>query len=99
MFAGWQAGTLFALDAATGTEVWARIELGDQWDNYFYGNGALVEDLDGDEILTQSGEGVLYVFDSAGTQVAAPSLGAESWIAPGFIDLDFDLRPEIVAVP
>jgi len=150
VFGGWQEGSLFMLDAATGAEVWTPIGLWSTWGNYFHGNGALVDDLDGDgsdelvvsvdgetpsvaafsaagenlwrvtlpasswfawltpvatdldadgskEILAQSGDGYLYVFDADGQEIAALPLGNESWIAPAFIDLDFDLRPEIVA--
>lgn len=150
VFGGWEQGTLFVLDAATGTEAWTPIALWSTWGNYFHANGALVDDLDGDgnreivvaldgetpsvaafsstganlwratlpastwfawltpvaadldangsmEIVAQSGDGTLYVFDANGGLIASPSLGTESWIAPAFIDLDFDLRPEIVA--
>ena len=150
VFGGWLEGTLFVLDASTGNEVWTPLGLWSTWANYFYGNGALVEDLDGDgssevvvaldgdspsvaafsstgenlwrttlpatswfawltpvatdldgdgsmEIFAQSGDGTLYVLGADGTLIGSPSLGAESWIAPAFIDLDFDLRPEIVA--
>ncbi|MGB5810159.1 MAG: FG-GAP-like repeat-containing protein [Polyangiales bacterium] len=150
VFGGWLEGTLFVLDAATGAEVWPPKGLWSTWGNYFYGNGALVDDLDGDgsreivvaldgdppsvaafsstgetlwrttlpvaswfawltpvaadldadgrrEVLAQSGDGVLYVVDADGALIGSPSLGGDSWIAPGFIDLDFDLLPEIVA--
>lgn len=150
VFGGWEDGTLFVLDATTGTEVWTSIGLWTAWGNYFHGNAALVDDLDGDgsrelvvaldgdtpsvaafsatgqnlwrttlpasswfawltpvaadldangalEILAQSADGVLYVFDANGGLANSLSLGNESWIAPAFIDLDFDLRPEIVA--
>ena len=50
------------------------------------------------EILAQSADGYLYVFDLDGVLIDSPSIGTESWIAPAFIrSFTFHLRPEIIA--
>ena len=105
LFAGWQEGSLFALDAATGTEYWAPISMMDPWGNYFDGNGALVEDLDGDGVneVVVSLDGdtpAVAAFSPTGQNLWRTILPASSWFAwltPVAADLDADGQKEALA--
>lgn len=105
VFGGYLQGTLFALDAATGTEVWTPIGLGALWDNWFYGNGALLEDLDGDGnreiIVALNGDSPsVAAFSPTGLNLwrtTLPSTAWFSWLTPVASDLDADGNAEILA--
>jgi len=105
VFGGWQEGTLFVLDATTGTEVWTPIGLWSTWGNYFYGNGALVADLDGDGrseiVVALDGDSPsVAAFSSTGENLWRTTLPAASWFAwltPVAADLDADGRMEVLA--
>lgn len=105
VFGGWQEGTLFVLDAETGTEVWEPLGLGALWGSSFYGNGALVEDLDADgtgEIIVALNGDVPSVaaFSASGEtlwRTLLPTSAWFSWLTPVATDLDGDGLPEILA--
>lgn len=105
VFGGWQEGLLFALDAATGSEVWAPFSLVGMWDNWLDGNGALVEDLDGDGLRE-----VIVALDGDTPSVAAfsptgatlwrttlPATAWFAWLTPVSTDLDGDGSKEVLA--
>ena len=105
VFGGYLEGALFALDAATGTEAWTPIGLGAQWDNWFYGNGALLEDLDGDGdreiVVALDGDPPsIAAFSPTGADLwrtTLPSTAWFSWLTPVASDLDADGSTEILA--
>jgi|GEM_PF-3229170 len=105
VFGGYLEGTLFALDAATGTEVWTPIGLWGMFGGYFYGNGALVEDLEGDGareiVVALNGDPPsIAAFSPTGTNLWRTTLPATawfSWLTPVAADLDADGTMEILA--
>ena len=105
VFGGWQNGTLFVLDAATGTEVWPPVSLFGTWGSWFYGNGALVEDLDGDgarEIVValEGNPPSLAAFSPTGGNLwrtPLPASASFAWLTPVASDLDGDGNMEILA--
>jgi len=104
LFGGWENGTLFALDAATGTELWTPLGLFGLWGSWFYGNGALAEDLDGDgdrEIVVALDGDMPSVaaFSPTGATLWRTPLPVSawfSWITPVAADLDGDGSVEIL---
>lgn len=105
LFGGWQEGTMFALDAATGTEVWTPTSLSSLWGLSFWANGALVEDLDRDGVreVVVSLDGnppTVAAFSPTGASLwrtTMPDTAWFSWLTPVASDLDGDGDLEILA--
>ncbi len=148
---GAQRGGIYVLNAEDGTEQWVAPNLYATYENYFYGSGPMLMNLDADpqleivgamagypgpaavlaldtdgsvlwrtpitadqlmytspaaadtdgdgkpEIFVQALDGTLVQLRAAdGAVLAQKSLGADSWSTPGFVDIDFDGRMEIV---
>ncbi|HMI91993.1 MAG TPA: FG-GAP-like repeat-containing protein, partial [Polyangiales bacterium] len=101
---GTQRGGVYMLNAESGTVQWAVPNLYSQYQNYFYGSGPTLVNLDNDPALEVTaamagypGPAAVLALDSNGTVLWRTTVSSDSlyYTSPSAADTDGDGKPEV----
>lgn len=101
---GTQRGGVYMLNAENGTVQWAVPNLYAQYQNYFYGSGPTLTNLDNDAALEvvatmagYPGPAAVLALDSNGTVLWRTTVSNDSlyYVSPSAADTDGDAKPEV----